>query len=88
MQDISSIPESSPLREQHAELFGMFGALQPLHDVYLENIEGGLMDVQEWNNFWSRAEPVLIALGQALDEKGFGLEADERKAAGMADDEK
>ncbi|KAF8625650.1 hypothetical protein AX15_005271 [Amanita polypyramis BW_CC] len=81
VQDISSIPESSPLREQHAELFGVFGALEPLHDVYLKNTENNQMDVREWGDFWSKAEPVLISIAQALDEKGFGLEADEREAA-------
>lgn len=68
---MSSIPENSPLRQEHAELFEISGALQPLHDVYLAN---GDPDAQEWIDFWSRAEPVLIALGEKLSESGFGVD--------------
>jgi hypothetical protein len=81
VHDISSIPSSSPLREEQVELFGVFDALRLLHDVYLENTGKGEgeVDSQEWYEFWTRAEPMLLELAEVLDKKGFGLEPEERK---------
>ncbi|KAF8632478.1 hypothetical protein AX17_004828 [Amanita inopinata Kibby_2008] len=81
VHDIEAVPESSALREQHPEVFGLFGALEPLYDMYLEEMTDVEQNAKEWHEFWSRAEPVLISLAQVLDEKGFGLEPDEKKAA-------
>jgi len=89
--DISSIPFSSPLREEQAELFGVFDALRLLSDVYLENTMqkgegegevgevGEVVDSKEWYEFWTRAEPVLLELAEVLEKNGFGLEAEEKK---------
>ena len=83
VHDISSIPLSSPLREEQAEFFGVFDAMRLLNDMYLENMkkgEGeGEVDSQEWYEFWTRAEPVLLELAEMLDKNGFGLEPEERK---------
>ncbi|KAK2467478.1 hypothetical protein APHAL10511_000333 [Amanita phalloides] len=84
INDLSSVPENSSVRQDHAEIFDLLGALRPLCGVYLENVRVGEdLEVQAWSDFWSRAEPILISLCEALDEKGLGLEQDERKAAGQ-----
>lgn len=84
VRDISSIPVSSPLRTEQTEVFNIFGALQALHDMYLMDGE-----VDNWGEFWSRAQPVVLSLGMKLDEVGFGLNLDEfEKAERKKDEEK
>ncbi|KAM6497622.1 hypothetical protein JOM56_005570 [Amanita muscaria] len=87
VHDISSIPLTSPLRGEQVRLFEIFDALQPLHDVYLENMREGEVDAGEWSEFWKRAEPVLLTLGETLDQGGFGLQPDERRASGREEKE-
>ncbi|KAF9457882.1 hypothetical protein BDZ94DRAFT_1272009 [Collybia nuda] len=82
VRDISSIPLNSPLRTEQTEVFGIFGALQALHDMYLMDAE-----VDNWGEFWSRAQPVVLSLGMKLDEVGFGLNIDEFEKAEREKDE-
>ena len=73
VNDISAVPLNSPLRTDNVEIFSIFGALQTLHDAYVVNgTEEGVLD--NWGEFWSRAEPVVLSLGTKLDEDGFGLD--------------
>lgn len=65
---MTSIPENSPLRQEHAELFKISGVLESMHDVYLAN---GDPDPQEWIEFWRGTEFVLIGLGEKLRESGL-----------------
>ncbi|KAJ7165642.1 hypothetical protein C8R43DRAFT_987182 [Mycena crocata] len=63
---LSSISESSPLRK-HSGIFDLLGALEPLFLVYDDS-----HNIQEWRDFWGRAQPVLLSLAAQLDEAGFG----------------
>ncbi|KAF8996432.1 hypothetical protein BDQ17DRAFT_1364434 [Cyathus striatus] len=76
IQDISSIPMSSPLRAAHSELFAVFGALLPLYDVHLATREG---EVADWAEFWGRAQPILLQLAMKLDEDGYGLKLEDEQ---------
>jgi len=90
-RDLASVPLNSPLRTKHSDLFAIFGALQPIYDVYTvtadvdatsadTEVQDGkdrarfLGQLRAWTEFWSRAQPVLLALGMKLDEGGFGEE--------------
>ncbi|KAF7976525.1 hypothetical protein HWV62_6349 [Athelia sp. TMB] len=72
VRDMDSIPISSKLRIEHRELFDIFGALLPMHDAL--NLEEHGIAQPAWAEFWSKAQYVLITLGQKLDECGYGLE--------------
>jgi hypothetical protein len=92
VRDLASVPLNSPLRTKHSDLFAMFGALQPIYDVYTatgadvgatsadtevqddKDRARFLGQLRAWTEFWSRAQPVLLALGMKLDEGGFGEE--------------
>lgn len=67
--NLSSIPANSPIRAQKPEVFNVFGALVPLHDVYLTSVDG---QVDEWREFWSKAQPIMIRLGELLAEPEEG----------------
>jgi hypothetical protein len=69
VQDISAVPISSSLRTEKSEIFNIFSALQALHDMYLVN---DTIEPENWTEFWSRAQPVVLALGMKLDEEGYG----------------
>ncbi|KAJ7618548.1 hypothetical protein FB45DRAFT_1007333 [Roridomyces roridus] len=63
----SGVPATSPLRNAHPQLFGLFGALEVLlmaHEV----------EPQPWRDFWGRAQPLLLDLAAQLDEAGFGAD--------------
>jgi len=75
VRDIDSIPISSNLRVEHRELFDIFGALLPLHDILKMEHHG--IAQPAWADFWSRGQYVLITLGQKLDECGYGLQEGE-----------
>ncbi|KNZ80229.1 hypothetical protein J132_06655 [Termitomyces sp. J132] len=74
VHNMSTVPLDSPLRREHSDIFGIFGALQAIHDMYLTDT---ISDLQTWTTFWSRVQPVVIELVTTLDEKGFGLSKDE-----------
>ncbi|KAK7053735.1 hypothetical protein R3P38DRAFT_2501309 [Favolaschia claudopus] len=64
---LSSVPASSPLRTKHSGIFDLLGALQAPFMVY-----DGEGDAQEWTQFWSRTQPIILELGAQLDQAGFG----------------
>jgi len=70
-RDIASVPFSSPLRPNHQVLFDVAGALIPLSDVYLQDLEAltGVGDAQadRWGKLARRA--VNEAEGKAIDEE-------------------
>ncbi|KAF8954693.1 hypothetical protein BDZ97DRAFT_1863141 [Flammula alnicola] len=68
---ISSIPLSSPVREKYPDVFNINGALVILSDSHLGDPEIALED---WNEFWMRAHPFLVGLGEKLDEGQLGLD--------------
>jgi len=61
----SRVSEDSPLRHEHADLFGDFGKLRALYNTCLKDVEGGDLDAQDWSNFWDGAEPILKRLLQS-----------------------
>ena len=77
VRDISSVPLGSSLRTEKLAIFDIFGALQTLHDMHLLNGTDERGEMQNWMEFWSRAQPVVLALGMKLDEEGYGLDSDE-----------
>lgn len=76
VKDLSSVPAASPLRTEYSEMFGIFGALLALHDVYLVDTS---LDVEAWREFWPRAQPIILSLGMKLDENGFGLKPEDEQ---------
>jgi hypothetical protein len=62
IQEISSIPPSSPLREGKAEIFNRFDGLRVLHDKYVGNGVEGEEGVGNWEEFWTHAQPVMLSL--------------------------
>ncbi|KAG6836237.1 hypothetical protein H0H93_009929 [Arthromyces matolae] len=74
VHQMSSLPLTSPIRTEHPDLFDVFGALQTIHDTYLKD---DIVDIETWSEFWSRTQPVIVDLGTKLNDKGFGLPADE-----------
>lgn len=68
------MPISSSLRTEKSGIFDILGALQALHDVHLVNGDG---EVENWTEFWSRAQSVVLGLGMKLAEEGYGLDLDE-----------
>jgi hypothetical protein len=74
VRQISSVPVNSPLRQEKREIFDTFGALQALHDNYLME---GVPDFKQWSQFWTRSLPVLLELGNQLDQRGYGLTGEE-----------
>ncbi|KAF8951527.1 hypothetical protein BDZ97DRAFT_1886056 [Flammula alnicola] len=73
VNQISSIPLSSPVREKYPDIFNIHGALVPLSDIHLEEPDGA---VEDWREFWARAQPVLFGLGEKLHEAGFGIDSE------------
>lgn len=71
VRDLLSISQSSDLRSQHAEVFAVFGALLPLHDVHIS--DGEALGQPAWSEFWSKAQLIILTLGTKLDEAGYGL---------------
>ncbi|KXN81605.1 hypothetical protein AN958_04399 [Leucoagaricus sp. SymC.cos] len=79
-KDITSIPDTSPLRTQHAQIFALTDALLPLCEVHLDGVaqgtpptSGEIVDEGKWQEFWSKAQPVVLALGEELDKEGYGI---------------
>lgn len=48
--------------------------LVPLSAVHLGDPNG---DVEDWREFWARAEPILLELDGKLYDAGFGVDVDE-----------
>jgi hypothetical protein len=49
-------------------------------DIYLENLQqnkpppdGEIVEIGKWYDFWSKIQPHLLALGEALNKAGYGL---------------
>jgi hypothetical protein len=80
VQDISAVPFSSPLRSEKSEVFNIFGALHALHDMYVVNSSGEIIEAENWTQFWSRAQPVVLTLGMKLDEEGYGFRSDKSRS--------
>ena len=74
----NSIPSSSPLRKDNEEAFKIVDALTAVTDAHLTNNDGV---VEDWKQFWSHAQPVLVGLAQELTEKGFVLQEPEGEGA-------
>lgn len=68
IDDITSIPETSPLRKKHPSIFAIHGALAPLADLHLRDPSG---NVEDWVAFWTRAESPLFQLNAELHGNGF-----------------
>ena len=81
---IDSVPSGSPLREEQEKLFALFVLLRILHDEYLEKLEeGGVwIDSQEWQEFWTNAQVMLLAIGVELNDNGFGDKNGEQEGEG------
>jgi hypothetical protein len=81
VKDFTAVPPASPLRVKHAELFAIADALPPLTETYLEH--GGLAPKQpQWQQFWERAQPVLITLTEKLELDGFSIDLMAEEAQG------
>ncbi|KAF6755741.1 hypothetical protein DFP72DRAFT_847439 [Ephemerocybe angulata] len=67
-----SIPPTSPLRAdaENKKIFEAFQALKDMGDAHLTNNEGA---VEDWKEFWGHSQPVVVALVEALGERGFVL---------------
>ena len=68
------MPVNSSLRSEKSAIFDIFGALQALHHMHVVN---GVDETENWTEFWTRAQPVVLALGMKLDEEGYGFDSDE-----------
>ena len=79
--DITSVPPASDLRSRHTQIFALADALGPLCDVHLEGIQqnkapetGEVVDGDaKWQDFWTKAQPIVLALGEELDREGYGI---------------
>ncbi|KAF5347605.1 hypothetical protein D9756_010682 [Leucocoprinus leucothites] len=78
--DITTIPESAPIRGQHSRIFALADALVPLSEVHLEGVvqdtapsSGEIVEEGKWQDFWTKAQPVVLALGEELDREGYGI---------------
>ncbi|KAF9441396.1 hypothetical protein P691DRAFT_812842 [Macrolepiota fuliginosa MF-IS2] len=98
---ISSVPQSSKLRTQRAQVFALTDALVPLCNMHLHSVEQDIEpltgDVIEtggkWQDSWMKTQPIVLALGEELDEEGYGISEElareakgeqEKKDAGRA----
>lgn len=80
-KDLSSVPQSSDLRTKHQTIFALTDALVPLCDVHLDGLDqnkppltGDIVDSGgKWQDFWQRAQPVVLAVGEELDKAGYGI---------------
>lgn len=79
-QDLASIPQSSPLRVQNSRAFALAGDLESLCDTYLDELEpskpprtGDIVENGKWNDFWPKAQGVILDLGQTLKKAGYGI---------------
>ncbi|KAF7291825.1 hypothetical protein HMN09_01242700 [Mycena chlorophos] len=61
---LSAVPDTAPLRKQHAKAFALHGALEPL----LAGYDGPTEDLQAWMTFWGRGQPIIVELAGVLDE--------------------
>jgi hypothetical protein len=75
----NGISPSSPIRKDNEEVFKIVEALTAVTDAHLTNNDGV---VEDWKQFWSHAQPVLVGLAQELTEKGFVLQEPESEGAG------
>ena len=78
VDDISSIPMSSSLRQQHPKVFALHDALIPSREMHLRDPSD---NVEDWKAFWSRTEAPLFELSNELDTAGFGLDLEKLIAA-------
>lgn len=74
----NSIPATSSLRKDNENVFKIVEALTAITDAHLTNNDGV---VEDWKQFWSHAQPVLVGLAQELSEKGFVLQEPEEEGA-------
>ena len=64
------IAPTASIRTNEPQIFSVLGALTPLYDMYLQ----GRTDPpprEEWSVFWDRASPILLTLGQLIDQAGL-----------------
>lgn len=75
LNQATSLPATSPIRQDaaNAKLFETFGALKDVGDAHLTNARGV---VEDWNGFWGHAQPIVVALAEELDNRGFMLKED------------
>jgi len=72
------IPPTAPIRTSQPQIFSVIEALVPLYDMYLQ----GRTDPppqEEWSVFWDRANPILLTLGQLIDQAGLSPTPANRK---------
>ncbi|KAF7324443.1 hypothetical protein MVEN_02642100 [Mycena venus] len=69
VDNLTSVPLSSPHRVAHSAVFDLVSALEPSFMVY-----DGEDDAREWTKFWSRVQPIILELAVQLDQAGFGAE--------------
>jgi len=87
--DIASVPLSSELRSRHAQIFALADALGPLCDVHLQGVQQNKLpengevvdDGAKWQDFWTKAQHIVLALGEELDKDGYGIPEDLAKEA-------
>jgi hypothetical protein len=77
---LSSIPNDSPLRTSHPQVFKTNEALVMLHDLFLaDRVKDGkgwevsVDETEEWREFWNCAFAALTQLAMELDLEGFGV---------------
>jgi len=93
--DISTIPALASVRTQHARVFGLSDALVPLCDGHLEGLtpgtaamSGEIVSEGRWQDFWSKAHPVVLSLTEELDKEGYGIDDDLIKEAKVEQERK
>ncbi|KAJ3573245.1 hypothetical protein NP233_g2549 [Leucocoprinus birnbaumii] len=86
--DISTIPDGTPIRTQHPQVFAIADALVPLCEVHLDGVvqevaptSGEVVDEGKWQDFWTKAQQVVLALGEELDREGYGISEELMKEA-------
>jgi len=79
--DISTIPALASIRTQHARVFDLSDALVPLCNGHLEGLtpgteamSGEIVSEGKWQDFWSRAQPIVLSLTEELDKEGYGID--------------
>jgi len=62
-------------------VFDLSDALVPLCDGHLEGLtpgtaamSGEIVSKGKWQDFWSRAQPIVLSLTEELDKEGYGID--------------
>lgn len=86
---ISSVPSTSSLRTTNSELFDIFDELKTLRDEHLMKGISKIGELQNWQKFWTKAQPIVLKLASKLEQQGYGyLDPEELPVNEAGDEEK